>query len=161
MARSGRRVDYEWSGNDAFGGQINSDATTAFTIVTMGFAGTLMRCRGRIRASLNGPVDGDKTVVACGLIIVTEEQLASGPSAMPDPATDLDAEWIWYGSLLLMCQEIVDTASGQVVDTLEIDTKAMRKFKSSQSIVLIERNVDVSGVAIVDTLTGLRTLFAS
>ena len=162
MARGrGRGVDYEWLGNMAFGGSVASDASFVFNLATATQPVTIFRLRGRIRGSLDGPVDGDKTVLGCGIINVTEEQVAAGSGSIPSPIDDPEEEWIWMGSLLLMAQEVVTQSDGAFSDVLEIDSKAMRKQKVSQSLVIVVRNKDVSGAANADVIGAVRCLAGS
>ena len=100
-SRSGRRPDYTWQGNPAMGLSTASGASGLAIIATLGVSGTLVRLRGAVLASIDAPSDGDKIVVGVGIMVVTEEQLAIGVTAIPSPTEDLDADWVWYGLIPL------------------------------------------------------------
>ena len=108
-------------------------------------------------ASIDGPTDGDQAVIAVGLIVVTEEQLATGVGAISDSAADLDAEWLWHGFLLLQAQAA--NLEHGVVDRLTIDSKAMRRFKQTQSLAFVVSATSLSGTPATDVIIAVRQLF--
>ena len=100
MARNsrGRRPDYEWFGT-SIAQSISSGSSTVDVILTAGSALTVVRLRGSLVCSIDGPVDGDKVQVGYGIIVVSEEQVAIGTGAISNPgdAGDFDVLWQWMG----------------------------------------------------------------
>jgi len=97
----GRRNDYTWQGV-VNGSALASGASASVEVVNVGNAVTLMRTRGLIACSMDGPTDGNKAILGVGLIVGTEEQLATGATAFPNPVSDIDAEWIWHANIPLL-----------------------------------------------------------
>ena len=130
----GRRTDYTWAGG-VVGNALASGAQALHTLVTVGSASTLIRSRGEVVCSIDGPTDNDKVAVGFGLYIATPEQIAVGPTAAPGPISDTDAEWIWHGYALLIAQSA--DLGEQVVARLTIDSKAMRRVKQTQILAMV------------------------
>jgi len=156
----GRRTDYTWSGNSV-GLAIAANGTTLTSIVVVGSAGTIMRSRGELVASIDGPVDNDKTLVAFGLIKVTEEQVVVGFTSVPNPNDDPDAAWLWHGFIPLGSQAIVNQAAGYEVGRLTVDSKAMRKMKQTEAIALVIDNLALAGTPAIDVVGGFRILIGT
>ncbi len=123
----------------------------------VGTAVTLMRCRGRVKAVVETPAANSATIVSMGLIVTTEEQLLVGATAIPDPALDLDAEWVWHGYLLVM-GDSADLDTTPATDTLEIDSKAMRRMKQSQNLSFVAGSDSPLGSRGVILAGGFRVL---
>ena len=169
MARgrsTGRRSDYTWQGLTAGMAKFTlaAGAQSMTPIVVYGTAGTLVRCRGEILASIDGPADGDALGIACGLIMADDDAVGAGVASIPSPATDLDAEWIWHGFLLMQIQAGTGVGAslnvGAVVDRLKVDSKAMRRFKQNEQLVFAVQAVSLSGTPASDVAFGFRMLSA-
>ncbi len=160
--RAGRRTDYTWQGSH---GVLSLAATGSgiVTINTPSSSSTVTRSRGEVLAQIDGPVDNDQADVTCGLIVVTPEQLAAGATSIPDPFTDMDAEWIWHGFLLVQANAGTGVGASlnalSVVARLTIDSKAMRRIKQNQSVVFVVKNTNLGGTPTVDVFVGCRQLF--
>ena len=158
---AGRRNDYVWNGTAnalsmAGNGSALSDVTGQF-----GIAGTLMRCRGELLAVLDSPTDGDKASVACGIIRATEEQLAVGVTAVPNPSDDLDADWVWHSFVPLSFVLATGNAAIEGAGRIIVDSKAMRKFRQGEYFIIVVDNNSLAGTAAIDVTFGLRLLVAS
>ena len=163
MARgSGRRTDYVWNGvqNSL---TVTSGSLNAITVITVTQPGIIMRLRGSIVASLDSPTENEKTAVAMGIIRTTEEQIAVGVTAIPNPGLDLDADWIWHSFLPLQAVLDVTTGVGSTEQSgrLIVDSKAMRKMRQSESLTYVVDNAAVSGTPEIDVTFGIRALFGS
>ncbi len=159
MARSsGRRTDYTWQGAfSSIGVAANATAVAAIG-GALNVSATLTRCHGEILASIDGPVATDALVVGLGLMVVTEEQLAVGATAIPNPSDDLDADWFWHGFIPLSSQGSVQDQQNNV-GRLTVDSKAMRKMKQTMSIALVIDNGTLTGTPAIDVSFGIRNLF--
>ncbi len=159
--RSGRRADYSWNG--LCGALENiGEANQLVSIAIFAGAGTVMRTRGQVLVQFDGAADGNKKCVAAGLIIGTDAQVTAGPTAFSSPISNLDAEWLWHGFFPLMAQAATEVdAEGSKVMRLEVDSKAMRKVKQNEQMVLVVDGSNISGAPVADLAFGIRTLFAS
>ncbi len=165
MARArrsgGKKIDFvEWTGLSGAVLAIGANGQAVTTVATAAASATLLRSRGEIVASIDGPTDGDHCAVACGLIVVTEEQVAVGTTAIPNAAADLNADWLWHGFLLLHSQGVTEL-SGNVTmaDRLTIDSKAMRLMRPTNSVVFAVTNSTLAGTPAVDVTVSARQLF--
>jgi len=158
--RSGRRTDYNWNGLIAGGTQ--SAATTAIAEIFVSLLSlTVYRVRGEILCSIDGPVDGDKIMVAAGIIVVTEEQLAAGSGSIANPAdaSDLNDRWLWHGFLPMIAQASGDDRT--VAARLTIDSKAMRRMKPAESLIFKVGALSLAGTPAYDWNVGIRCLVGS
>ena len=90
--------------------------------------------------------------------MVTEEQLAVGATAIPNPGADFDADWMWHGGISLIDEgAFPDFVGGR----LTIDSKAMRKIKQSMSVALVVANSSSVGTPAIDFEGYLRILFGA
>ena len=156
--RSGRRTDYTWQGAQV-GATLAAAGSTLAEIVTLNAPQTLTRIRGSLVASIDGPTDGDKVIMAFGFIVGTEEDLAIGVTAMPNPSDDLDAAWVWHSYIPMLAQAagVENTVFGR----LTVDGKAMRRMRQSETLILVVDNVSAAGTPATDFAGGFRCLFGS
>ena len=100
---------------------------------------TLVRTRGEVNVGLSvitGSLDGFSEV-AMGLCIVNENAAGIGVTAIPSPVTDIGWDgwfWYWTGSLFGVSATEAN-AAGTANVRIPIDSKAMRKLRSSDFIV--------------------------
>ncbi len=92
-----------------------------------------------------------------GNIVVTEQALAIGVTAVPTPATDNGADWYVYESGGSRFQ--VSSAVGfdnRMAQYIQFDSKAMRKVEEGQQLITVLENDALS--AGIDVITFVRTL---
>jgi len=159
MARSGRPVDYTWGGSTFQFVTVNATQQFAAILVS-GTSSTMFRARGELTANMDVAAADDGMVLGCGLIVLDDAVVAAGATAMPSPATDLNANWWWHSFIGLRAlatsnEGLAGGASGRIL----IDTKAMRKVKQNESIVLVVDAVLTSGSPSCDVTGGVRVLF--
>ena len=110
---------------------------TGFQVVDNGI--TLVRTRGELLVSLlTASATGDGFLVAAGLCVVSENAFNAGVASVPDPLADMDWEgWFWYKTTNLLAAAISPLGNelGATINRIEIDSKAMRKIKSTDVIV--------------------------
>ena len=130
-----------------------------FSMFVADEAETVLRSRGDFMAQLNPGAIDEAAVVAAGLAIVSARAVAAGAASVPRPATEGSYPWLWHGFFN------VSSAGGAIgqgnghADRIVIDSKAMRKVKETEVMVLafeICSSVDAGGV--VQLLGGLRVL---
>ena len=95
MARTARSRDYAWIGASAGFASI-AEVNAMSSIIVFNAAGTLVRVRGNLLCSIDGPADNDKKVVGAGLMIVSDQQVSTGATAISSPIDDMDADWLWH-----------------------------------------------------------------
>ncbi len=148
--RTGRRTDYEWQG---VGVNETSDGDIQERIIrTFGRSGTVMRVRGALRCIFATATDGDLILLAAGLLIRPE-----GFTALVSPLVDTEKSWIWhsFGSIAF---DASFPSSPQLVWDFHIDSKAMRKVKPNDELVLMVASQDEVGTGTVKWNGGVRVL---
>ncbi len=118
--------------------------------------GTIVRIRGSYAwsvASANGT-----GVCALGIMLVDAAALAVGVGSLPTPFDDIGSDWIWWDTFGF---DNVGTTADSPVNAGQrtIDSKAMRKVKLNQVLVMISEIDGLGGSAgIVTIAAGLRVL---
>ncbi len=167
MARrsSGRRTDYTWFGvSDIVVAQdlAIANATLGGESIAFGTAGTVMRLRGQVAVLLNAAAVAESAVIAVGIIRATDEAAAAGVASLPHPDSDPDAEWIWHSYLSIHSGQEAAIVNDFLMDRKEIDSKAMRRVKQNEQLVLVSEvahSEDQTGL--YDLLYGFRMLFGT
>ena len=155
-----RPMQKTWGG--VTGTQDSLTATQALlwgTGFTVSSVSTLLRLRGSY--IIKGTPDAvvDDVVVGIGIGIVSTDAAAVGGVSVPSPLGDPDWSWVWHqyvalaaGQTALLGQDIGSVVRG------EIDSKAMRKMKPNESLVIVGQ-LSTSDYASVIINGGLRVLF--
>ncbi len=109
--------------------------------------GTILRCRGFVQAHFDSTAQiSDTMTLTFGLGLVSTDAAVVGSSAMPDPGGNSDYPWLWWGSMRLRSELAAGpSAWGISAQRLEIDTKAMRRIKPEQTLVLVVEAASASG----------------
>ncbi len=159
--RTGRRLTYNWQGVQGTISSITTANKVGTGSIFFDAAQTVMRIRGNVLASLDFVAANEKLSLALGLIVITDAVLAAGPTAMPSPIAVPDAEWIWHQYIPLQAQGAAQVEDlGNQVFRAEIDSKAMRKVKANENVVLVADGVQEAGSAVGDVVYGFRILTA-
>ncbi len=158
--RSGRRADYAWNGGTfAFDGP--AEANLISSLGTFGESLTIRRLRGEVLCTIDGTADGDKKVVGIGIILATDAAVAAGATALPSPVIALDADWIWHGFFPMASQTGSSSPDlGAHNARLTIDSKAMRRVRSNQQLVVVVDGLNLSGTPVMDLVGAVRFLFS-
>jgi len=113
-----------------------------------GFANTILRLRGIIGVQLDpGGVD-ERVLVTFGIIVTTAVAFATGTTALPSPVAESDKDWMWIGSAFLTSGAEAAVIPDRLSAEIEVDSKAMRKVKPNDTVVLIgevAESVDQTG----------------
>ena len=137
---------------------VDSTVSTVLSEVTLETVpnATIIRCRGTYGWTVAG-ADGSG-VCALGIMLVNAPALAVGIGSLPTPITDIGSDWLWWD---IFGWDNVGTAgdgpvlAGQRV----IDSKAMRKVKLNQVLVMITQISGLGAAAGIATIAaGLRVL---
>ena len=131
-----------------------STATTTILGTPLDFTSpvTILRCRGRVQAAFDESVQvGDRIALTMGLGIVSTDAATVGATAVPEPFTDCEYSWLWWGSIHLesfLANGNVGNNFGSGMDRLEIDTKAMRRVKPAESLVFVVQSDSLTGAPV-------------
>ena len=123
---------------------------------------TVVRTRGHVQAILTAagsPGDGYRGVH--GIAVVSDQAFGIGLTAVPNPIDESDWDgWLWHSffDIWLVMGTIADGANAfGAVSRIDIDSKAMRKWGSNQTIMGITQVVE-SGVATMEVFADTRML---
>ncbi len=109
---------------------------------------TAIRMRGRIIVSSDQTVANEEPQVVIGAIVVSDEAITIGITAIPDPVTNPDANWFMYE----------DCPTGILLGTnvglyrwqsYDFDSKAMRKVGINESIAVVAANGSAADGAVI------------
>ena len=163
-SRRGRRTDYTWQGSGVEMTALDISSSSIVTVASANLAATVMRCRGRLMGQLDTGGADERVSIVLGLIVADDDQLAAGVSAFPTPAADADAEWIWVGSLLVSSGAEAAVVEDGLFDRISLDSKAMRRVKQNDNVVLVAEtpaNGSVDQTGTVDVIGFIRVLFGT
>ena len=106
---------------------------------------TVVRIRGGFSCWLQvvGALGDGFTNVAVGIGIVSADAFAVGQSAMPGPITDPEWDWMYVNYFgAITGASTTEVFEGNAFRNLVVDTKAMRKIQSNQTIfAMVETEV--------------------
>ncbi len=136
------RPTYQWSNfGDVENNQDLSTATSRFgsSGSAVNTAQTLIRVRGKVGVTLDAAAVNERAMILCGLIAVNGDAFAAGDTAAPEIFTNSDdeASWIWQGALYVDAGSEAAVNENRLSDSIEVDSKAMRKLKPGQVITLV------------------------
>ena len=120
-------------------------------LTTLGGQLTVMRTRGLLYVYLSAASnDGDGFHGAFGIIKVSDQAFAAGVASIPSPVNEAENNG-WFVHQYISVHEGFGGANGASTQRIDVDSKAMRKFDSEETIVAILE------VALVGTATMLVT----
>ena len=148
----------EWNSTGFSTADVSTQTTTILGTLAFLIPGTILRMRGVVQAAFDETVQvGDRMLVTWGLGIVSTDAATLGATAMPDPDDEPEFPWLWWGAMELRSNLTAGAnAWGLQAQRLEVDSKAMRRFKPGQSLVWVAQTFGDVG-APVTHLTTLRT----
>ena len=160
----GRKIDFkQWI---AAPGLLET-LTTAVTRVSGSLAflepGTILRWRGYFSAFMDesGATAGDRMVITVGIGIFSTDAVTVGENAMPDPADEPEYPWVWWKEFSLHTEVAAGPSGGWGIQAqrYDIDSKAMRRIKPGESLVLVFQTTNLVGAPTVNIDVGqLRVL---
>ena len=147
----GRTIDYK-----AWGKIIHTDVSLSTdTTIISGFTSfsdslTILRTRGYVQALLDATKQvGDGIVLTFGLGIVSTDAATLGATAVPDPGSDFDYPWLWWGEMTLSAEATLGADTwGPHAQRLEVDSKAMRRVTPKQSILWVCQSSAATGAPV-------------
>ena len=108
---------------------------------------TLLRVRGAFGWRTDQLAASEVQLGAVGIILVEEPAATVGITAIPTPATDSEADWLWHSYYQSRFE--FGSAIGFITSSLNsmvIDSKAKRKINSAQRFVMVIENTGTTGI---------------
>jgi len=109
---------------------------------------TILRTRGRVMLELNTAGAGERVVCAVGITVAGDRAVAAGVASLPGPQSQGEAPWLWHDYLTVSSGSEAAVISEFLVDRVTLDSKAMRKVRDDQTLVLmaeISESADMGG----------------
>ena len=158
MARGrGRTIDYKvWLAIPSSNATVSTNTTTGGGSLAFSGPGTILRCRGFVQAHFDATVQvGDILGLTFALGIVSTDAATVGATVLPDPTADADYPWLWWGDMILRSELAAGPGAwGISAQRLEVDTKAMRRFKPNESLIWVMQSSIASGAPATEVSFG-------
>ncbi len=152
MARNrGKVIDRkEWNGMGSAQETISTVATTVLGSLSFAIPATILRIRGSVYVFFDATQQaGDLMRCTFGIAKVSTDALTLGATALPDPAGDIDFPWMWWAQITLNSTVAADVSSyGQSNQIIEVDSKAMRRIKPNESLVMVVETANAVGAPV-------------
>ena len=166
MADRGRgsRMTKQWIGAIWLGNNFTADSTQIVAILADFLeAGTILRMLGELSVTpgATGVTDNDAAQMTVGIGLVSTDAATLGSTAMPDPAAELDYDWLWWYSVAIDVPNEVSFAGQTASARIPISSKAMRRFKPRSSLVVIGQYSDGVGIPPLSVIGSTRVLVAT
>ena len=115
---------------------------------------TIVRTRGYMSLVSDIQSAVENQSASYGGIVVSDQAVAIGVTAVPTPTTDSQSDWFFYEALNDKLQFItgVGFQSRSLVRQL-IDSKAMRKVEEGQDVITVAETSAISDGAVVGSFT--------
>ena len=162
--RPAKKIDFkQWtsvpgqSQNQVANGTVAASGSLGFSAPA-----TILRVRGVIAVAFNGGSQiADEAEITMGLGVFSTDAVAVGGTALPDPGSEPEYPWMWFGTFLMLSPSVEeDDTWSRIMMTL--DTKAMRKVKPGESLVLVSEYLDIVGTPSLRLMVGqMRTLLGT
>ena len=122
---------------------------------------TILRMRGFVSAAFDETMQvGDEFMVTFGLGIISSDAFAAGAASIPDPASEPEYPWLWWGAMFLQANvAAAQEVWGQTAMRLEVDSKAMRRVKPRESLTWIVQTAGAAGAPVVHLTFGQTRVF--
>ncbi len=161
-APGGTRQRKHWHGSTNNSLAITGASTVIASSLDITDPVTILRCLGEVLVGPgnSGIVANDGMRVTFGLGLVTTDAFTVGATAMPDPASEPEFDWLWWYPVALR----FPTADGSLVGIasesarIRLETKAMRRASHSETLVLLGQYEDITGTPPVRVDTSFRIL---
>ena len=159
--RSGAVHNKEWTVACIDGTSLDHaiGSVVAFSMFTADEAETVLRTRGFVHGLMDPTAVNEHVTIAIGLAIVSARSVSVGVTAIPRPATEGSYPWLWHGWMQLTSGQEGAIVNDFLAERVDIDSKAMRKIKETEVMLLafeVCESSDQAGITLVHG--GLRVL---
>ena len=124
---------------------------------------TILRTRGEILITGTPDAASDVDMVGLGIVVVSATAFGVGGASLPGPLADSNADfWLWHKFVPLDALTLTagDPQSITTNVRIEVDSKAMRRISTDQTVVLMAELAN-GNFASVDIISGMAWLFGS
>ena len=149
VTRPGRTIDFkQWSSVPGGILDLVAGSVTAAGPGLLSFAqpATILRVRGVLRSSFKttGLTAGDEANLEFGLALVSTDAALGVVGSLPDPGGNADFPWLWHGEAIMYSPN-ADFGDPFIQVELPVDSKAMRKVKPEESLIMMTQLVNSVG----------------
>ncbi len=150
---TGKKIDFKsWDAAPGLITSVTMSTTTISGSLAFSIPATVLRWRGYWSAAFDETAQAnDRMILTLGLAILSTDAVTLGVTAVPDPASEPEYPWIWWGEMALNSFGVIaDTTAGwgPSAQRQEIDSKAMRKIKPGESLLAIIQSTNASGAPV-------------
>ncbi len=117
---------------------------------------TIVRTRGELMCMTDQEAVDESQLGAYGEIIVSDQSVAIGVTAVPTPVTDSQSDWHVYQTFLSTFRFGTAVAFANIGTRYSLDSKAMRKVSEGQDLIQVIENSAAGGG--VNTLVATKQL---
>ena len=148
MVRAGRKTFWlsGTAGSTAVAGASTAVITTSLNAAALALRPfTIVRTRGYFSIVTDQASASENQFGHFGAIVVSDQAVTVGVTAVPTPATDSQSSWYVYEATA--DRFFFHTSAAQNIHTVrmtEIDSKAMRKVEEGQDIITVVESAAVS-----------------
>ncbi len=164
--RPGKKIDFkQWSATPALVSTVSTDGTALGGGLDFVVPATILRIRGFVQAIFDATMQaGDLMILTYGIAIISTDAFNAGSGSVPDPSGDPEYPWMWWGQMRLQAFVAAghEGGWGPTGQRLEVDTKAMRKIKPSETLTTVFQRTGTAGAPATDVTIGqMRTLIGT
>ena len=144
VAKSGAVHNKEWEASflNETAMDLAIGTVVAFALFSNDRSETLLRTRGEIFVQLDAAAVAEDYTIAVGICIASARAVAAGAASLPRPGTDGAYPWIWHGFLIGSSGREAAINNNTLFARLTVDSKAMRKMKETEDVVLVFEMVE-------------------
>jgi len=122
---------------------------------------TIARVLGELLINMDrsAEVAEDRALVGYGMTLVSNQAVAVGATAIPDPLNNAEWPWLMYGTTSLKTPTtLTEDEQGFRWDRVKIDSKSMRKAPPDHVLVFVVSVISVAGTPDIELSGFLRVL---
>ena len=134
-----KKIDFkQWDGIPGILRDSASEGTATGGGLSFVQSVTILRCRTSVILQFDETRQaGDQMDVGLGLAIVSTDAATLGATAVPDPLEEPEFPWLYWVDQHLECINTGSTYDPGSSLRWEVDTKAMRKVKPSETLIWV------------------------
>ncbi len=154
----GMRQRKHWHGLGATSANFTANATAILGGFSFADPATILRTIGSVVVVPGAAVVAlDLAEVVFGLALVSTDAFTAGAGSMPDPFSEPEFDWLWWKTVYYANGRGGDGAPDEA-RYVDVESKAMRKLKPGETLVMIGQYVDIVGTPALDVDVNVRFL---
>ena len=138
-ARSGSGVhNKEWTASCIAATDLDNAAggSASFVIFTGDEAETILRLHGAVQVELDATAVDERVTIAVAIGVVSARAAAAGGASVPRAFSEGSYPWFWHGWMQVSSGQEAAINNQFLMDSLNVDSKAMRKIKEDEVVLL-------------------------